>query len=126
MSMYSDHPPVTYGLSDFCAHSRMLDTEETQDEFLQFVLTGEALDENGYHQAIINPTLNWVEEGHPLNVTRDYDTLLGICANIPVHSPITVYPVANTAKTLTSSIHISYEVPADGGVRPTVSPLILS
>jgi hypothetical protein len=118
MSLYSDHPPVTYSLSDFCAHARMLDTEETQDEYLQFVLTGEALDEAGFHQAIVDPAINWVED--PLNVTRDYDTLLGICVDIPVQSPITVYPVANSAKTLTSSIHISYEVSTDEGVSPTL------
>jgi hypothetical protein len=127
MSADSDKTPVvTYSLTDFCTYARRLDTEETQDEYLQFVLTGETTNiENGFHQAIIDPALNWVEEDHPLDVTRDYDTLLGICANIPVQTPITVYPVANSAKTLTSSIHISCEVPTDEGVSPTALHLIL-
>lgn len=96
---------ISLSLLEFCQQAKMLlDADQTAD-FVRFVITGK--DVNG-SQACIDPVINRVTQDHPLEILRDYDSLLGISKTIQVKSDITVYPVAKQEDTLTKNVHLRH------------------
>lgn len=92
-------------LLEFCQRAKEL-LSINQPDFVRFVLTGRDTDGT---QACIDPILNRVPQDHPLEIIRDYDSLLGISKTIRVQASITVYPVAKREDTLSKNIHIRYQ-----------------
>jgi hypothetical protein len=104
-ALYSTLPPQSYTLKQFVRHAKHLENEDN-DNFVWFLLTGEADD----HQAILDPNRNTLPEDHDIIHSRDYDTVIGITQNIEVNGSISVYPVPNPVEALTTSIHIKYPI----------------
>lgn len=111
-------PGKAYSPKAFNAEASRLDIEFDRDElpnckeeFIDFVLTGRS--NLGNHQAVIDVTLD-AEVREILFVTRDYDSLLGICSEIRVQRTINVFPVSNPNFALTKSIHLSHTMSVGG------------
>lgn len=114
--LFNNHPVVTHTLRQFSDRAYGLhEDEDTDDKFIQFVLTGEYIDEDGHSkQAFVDPIQNVIEDDHPLNISRDYDSLLGIAEKIMVNGPISVYAVPHNTFSLKTSIHLKRTVYYDG------------
>jgi hypothetical protein len=86
-------------------------SNETADPFVRFSLTGEFKDNNGVtKQAFVDAIQNIVEDDHPLKISRDYDSLLGIAPKIMVDSPISVFAVPHHTFALKTSIHLEHSL----------------
>lgn len=94
---------IHLSLQQFCATAQhMLANDHA--EFARFVLSGE--DKDGV-RVVVNPLRDSDTELEYFTVTRDYDSLLGIDADIMVNCSLTAYPIARREDTLTKDIHIS-------------------
>src|ERR1700742_1621472 len=111
MEIYSHFPTTTFSLAGFSRKAKKLDDAGLESEFIQFVLTGEFLDESGdVVQAFVDPILNVVSPRAGLLIQCDYDSLLGISKDIPVTASIAVYPVPDPVRTLSSSVHLTFPI----------------
>jgi hypothetical protein len=103
-----------YSLRNFNHEATRLNDLDDKTGLLRFVLTGQVLDENSLHQAVIDPLREHsIQEDQEIIVSRDYDSILGVTSNIVVESDISVYPVSNPVDSLTTSIHLKYGI--EGG-----------
>ncbi|KAF8867829.1 hypothetical protein BD779DRAFT_1685253 [Infundibulicybe gibba] len=102
-------PPLQrFSLFEFCQRAQeLLAPEHDRAEFIKFVLCGIC---NG-GQVVIDPYQDVLQDHHPIQVTRDYDSLLGFEKDIIVETDMTVTPVSRHADTLTKSIHLNIEIP---------------
>jgi len=125
-NIYPNNPTVSHTLSQFNDYSaHLFAVHEDNDSFIRFVLTGEFLDDDEQQpkQAFIDPVQNVVEPGHPLNISRDYDSLLGIADTILVDAPISVFSVPHPSFALKTSIHIKHPI-AHGEVIIALNTLL--
>jgi hypothetical protein len=109
-------PLRTYSFRDYIRTAKdLLPSNEDDDSinFQQFILTGENIRDNC--QAFVDPTQNAIYDSEPLNLARDYDSLIGVTENIVTQGSICVYPAPNPAEVLRKSIHMAYPV-SDGEV----------
>ncbi|KIM35225.1 hypothetical protein M413DRAFT_14650 [Hebeloma cylindrosporum] len=90
-------------VADFCRRAQEL-RDEDDAKFVKFVLTGK----DGQGQAVVDPILDRVKPTEEMQLTRDYDSLLGMCPDIKVHGSLTVYPLAKRDDTLTRNTHFTY------------------
>ncbi|KAG6818435.1 hypothetical protein H0H93_005013 [Arthromyces matolae] len=103
-------PLVRHSLTDFLAHARHLVQEDSDNsEYIQFVLTGVYNDHGLRTQAFVDPLVNHVLPSEPLNISRDYDSLLGICDNIVITCDLSMFAVPHPNFSLRSSIHVKWE-----------------
>ena len=101
----ADELPYSHmSIVDFCKRAKGILDVEDHAGFVKFVLTGQ----HGAHQAVVDPVLNKMGEYEGLSVLRDYDSLLGISADICVNGHLTVYPVSRREDTLVSNIHLKH------------------
>jgi hypothetical protein len=110
--IYNNLPIESYSLEGFNDFARRLYAELVQqdkghDQFLKFVLTGDA---RGEHQAVVDPYRNTMELGHGLDVMRDYDSVIGISDHIEVNCNLEVQPVSLQTDALTKSIHLEHKI----------------
>jgi hypothetical protein len=94
---------VSLSLADFYGQAKALYAED-QAAFVKFVLSGFNGDERFYVDALRHT----LPEDEPIQVTRDYDSLLAISDHIEVENYITVYPVARKEDTLTANVHLRH------------------
>jgi hypothetical protein len=115
--LYNDNPTVSYTLQQFSdTASRVLNINPDDDAaFIRFVLCGE-YENQGMKQVFIDPMQNLVDPGHPLTISRDYDSVLGIADDILIDGPISVFAVPHESYALKTSIHIQRPI-ARQGVR---------
>ena len=114
--LFNNHPVVTHSLREFSERAYGLhENEETDDNFIRFVLTGKYIDDDGQpKQAFVDPIQNYIDDDNPLRISRDYDSLLGIAEKILVDGPISVYAVPHNTFSLKTSIHLKHTVYHDG------------
>lgn len=91
-------------LAEFCRTAKEYLDSDDFTSFVRFVLCGK----RGNHQVVVDAILNRIPESHPLKAFRDYDSLLGIDANIVVHTSLTLFPLARREDTLKTNIHLHY------------------
>lgn len=106
---FENYPHEAYSLDAFSvACNRLLADENTVGDFVRFALTGGYRGQGGVdsHQAVMDPIQNALDNDHLVDVTRDYDSLLGLSSQIAFNKPITVYPAAKFEDTLSKNIHI--------------------
>ncbi|TFK32541.1 hypothetical protein BDQ12DRAFT_772989 [Crucibulum laeve] len=97
-----DLPPKTYTLREFNrAAGRSLLRD--QREFAAFTLTGRADD----HQVVLDPLQNSILQREPVEVRRDFDSLIGISTRIILTCDIIIYPVSSNREVLTESVHFT-------------------
>lgn len=114
-SLYNDAPTVSFSLAEFSAHATELNRTGEHDDFVRFVLCGEFNDGNGdRRQAFIDPLRHVVDEDHPLDIARDYDSALGISDKILVNCPINVWAVPHPTQALKTSIHMKRRIMYEG------------
>lgn len=115
-NLFNDHQVISHTLRQFSDRAYDLhENDETDDNFIRFVLTGEYVDDDGRsNQAFVDPIQNGIEEDHSLLISRDYDTLLGIADKIMVNAPISVYAVPHDTFALKTSIHLMHPVTYQG------------
>ena len=95
-----------YSLDEFSVVcNRLVNDQTRRGDFIRFALTG-AYHGTEPHQAVLNPLQNALEN-HRVSVVRDYDSLLGLSAQILFDNPITIYPAAKFEDTLSKNIHLS-------------------
>ena len=66
---------------------------------------------DGGHQAVLDPLIDSFQSGEPepLNVYRDFDSLLGFDKDILIEgSDLAITPLPDFRLTLRSNVHISY------------------
>jgi hypothetical protein len=115
-NLFNNHPVVSHSLCKFadCAYGYH-ENDETDDNFLCFVLTGEYIDDEGHpKQAFVDPIQNVIEVDHALLISQDYDSLLGIADKVMVHCPVSVFVVPHNTFALKTSIHLQYPVAYQG------------
>jgi hypothetical protein len=106
-NLFSSLPTKTYTLREFATCAKSLQSEDDSPAFLRFVLTGEVA---GEHQAVLDPIRNVLEENHPIDAVRDYDSVIAITDDIIVSCAISAYPVSNPTEVLTTSVHLTYPI----------------
>jgi hypothetical protein len=94
---------TSLSLTQFYRRAKAL-YEEDQAAFVRFVLSGFDNGERFYVDAIRHA----LPEDEPIQLTRDYDSLLAISDEIEVENYITVYPVARKEDTLTANVHLKH------------------
>lgn len=116
MALFNNLPVVTHTLREFADRAFNLhENDETDDNFIRFVLTGEYTDnQGGSKQAFIDPIQNFIEPDHSLLISRDYDSLLGIADKVMVDCPISVYVVPHDTFSLRTSIHLKHPIYHEG------------
>lgn len=97
---------ISLSVAQFVSLAKELIESDNIDELSSFVLNGI----HGDIQYLVDPIKNALHRGHPLEATRDYDSVLGIDDNICVNCELTVYPVAKFVDTLTRNIHIGVDI----------------
>jgi len=102
----------TVSLAEFLATARNLLNDGNHTAFARFVLTG-IWGEHGT-QAIVDPIRNTIVHGHPVTVTRDYDSLLALVSDLPLKCTIYIYPVARQEDHLQSNIHLTHPITRQG------------
>ena len=95
---------TSFSLADFYRRAKVL-FKEDQAAFVKFVLSGFDGDERFYVDALRHS----LPDDEPIQVTRDYDSLLAISDQIEVENYITVYPVAKKEDTLTANVHLQHQ-----------------
>jgi hypothetical protein len=102
-------PTQAYSLAEFCdGASALYDDDDDLAPFINFVLSGIADD----HQVVLDVLRDRVtdEDHDDLEVTRDYDSVLGIDSEIRVRGEaMTIWPIARHSDTLTKNLHFKYE-----------------
>lgn len=115
VAIYSNYPTVSHTLLEFTARAAAFYEDENYESFIRFTLTGTYVDEEWEDkQAFIDPIQNLVGIGHPLRISRDYDSAIGISNNILVDAPISVFAVPHPTYALTSSIHMTRTIHYQG------------
>lgn len=94
----------SYSLAEFCETAKLLLDSGDAASFVQFVLCGRY--EN--HQVVVDAFRNRLNEQHKFRGLRDFDSLLGICEDIPVRAPLTLFPLARKEDTLHTNVHLNY------------------
>ena len=109
-------PLVSHNLREFSNRATDLFVHnESADQFVRFVLTGEFVGDDGKpNQAFVDAVQNVVEDDHPLKISRDYDSLLGIAPKIMVDSDISVFAVPHNSFALKKSIHLEHKITYQG------------
>lgn len=111
--LYSNHPSVSFSLRQFSEYAfELFKDEPVADPYVRFVLTGEYTDadDGQTKQVFVDPIQNVVNADHPLSISRDYDSVLGISHKIMVKAPITVFSTPHPSYALKSSIHIKHPI----------------
>jgi hypothetical protein len=99
-----NYPTKNYSLYTLCALAqKVLDGKKFKD-FVQLMLSGIYK----RTQSVIDPILNRIPPDEGINLSRDYDSVLGIAENIMVEGAITVFPIAKREDTLTRDVHFEY------------------
>lgn len=114
--LFNNHPVVSHSLREFADRAyAFYEHDETDDNFIRFVLTGEYIDDDGHaKQAFVDPIQNAIEPDHSLLISRDYDSLLGIADKLMVNCPISVYVVPHDTFALKTSIHLKHAITYQG------------
>ncbi|KAF8155454.1 hypothetical protein B0H34DRAFT_675652 [Crassisporium funariophilum] len=92
-------------VANFCQHAQELQEEDNHAQFVKFVLTGK----DGQGQAEVDPILDIVKDTEAMQLTRDYDSILGMCPDIKVLGLLTVCPLAKRDDTLMRNTHFTYQ-----------------
>jgi len=100
---------TSLSLTDFYRRAKVLYNED-QAAFIKFVLSGF---DNG-KRFYVDPLHHTLDEDEPIQVTRDYDSLLAISEQIEVENYITVYPIAKKEDTLTANVHLQHKFTLQG------------
>jgi len=121
--MAAENPRVIHlSLPEYCVLAKRL-LELDQRDFVELVLAGTYLGS----QASVNALSDGIP-GEPFSALRDYDSLLGIDANILVsRNTLMTYPVAKLEDTLSRNIHISSHFTSSSVCRLTseLSPRLI-
>lgn len=110
--LFNNHPIVPHSLREFADRAYGYnENDQTDDNFIRFVLTGEYVDGDGStKQAFVDSIQNVVEDDHSILISRYYDCLLGIADKVMVHCPISVHVVPHDNFALKTSIHLKHPV----------------
>ncbi|KAF8950009.1 hypothetical protein BDZ97DRAFT_1771900, partial [Flammula alnicola] len=105
-NMSSDDEPQVRSLTldEFVFRAKRLLDVGAMDDFARFVLTGV----HGGTQHQVDAIKDTLRDNHRVQALRDYDSILGIHADICVDTPLMVYPVSKFEDTLKRNIHIKY------------------
>jgi len=104
MSDLDDLDTRSYSVAEFCETAQNLLESEDSASFVRFVLCGRYQN----HQVVVDPIQNRLDPERKIKGLRDFDSLLGICEDIPVRSPLTLFPLAKKDDTLNTNIHLNY------------------
>lgn len=114
-STYDDVPLISFSLEEFTLAANELYASEEYGDFIRLVLFGEFVDANGNRKRVfVDPLRGAADEHHPLTISRDYDTAIGISQDILVDGPISVFAVPHPTLALKSSIHMKHTIEYKG------------
>ncbi|TFY76967.1 hypothetical protein EWM64_g7046 [Hericium alpestre] len=83
--------------------------------FIRYVLAGRSLNDHGQtvNRLIVNPRMGRVVD-RPFEITRDYDSIIGVDKQIPYRIALAVFPVPPFSETLKKKNHIEVAVTIKG------------
>ena len=99
-----DTESQSYSLTEFCTTAKILLDSGDSASFVKFVLCGRYQN----RQVVVDAIQNRLDPEYPIKGLRDFDSLLGIHKDIPVHSSLTLFPLARKEDTLRTNVHLSY------------------
>jgi hypothetical protein len=99
--LFDERPVTSLSVGQFVERAKQLQ-RTNMDEFAKFVLTGEY---DG-RQFQVDPIKNALPYDQKINILRDYDSVLGLDANICVAAELTMYPISKFEDTLRRNVHI--------------------
>jgi hypothetical protein len=115
MALYNDAPTVSFSLGEFSSLASRFNQDEDYEAFIRFTLTGEFVNDDGnVMQAFVDPVRQHVDGDHPLTVSHDYDSAIGISPDILVDGPISVNAVPHPTFSLKKSIHMTKSIIYEG------------
>ncbi|KAG7093166.1 hypothetical protein E1B28_006855 [Marasmius oreades] len=115
-TVFNEKETLGYSLDDFLKKAKELYRNSLAD-FHSFLLTGSA--DSLDHQAFLDVYHDLLSPHHQVEVTRDYDSLIGVQNSIVFNNSLSIYPVPNPAKTLTTSVHLSFPIQDGYTIIPT-------
>lgn len=98
----------SFSLQQFIRHAKRLDDPDDEVRFVQFMLTGKDIQDGQTTQAYIDLSRSVLSDDHPIEVARDFDSLIGVADDILVQSSISVCVAPNPHECLTTGIHLNY------------------
>jgi hypothetical protein len=106
-------PFKSYSLEEFIRTAAAIRSNEDDpnrlSSFVRFVLTGRHEAEG--HQVALDAIRDRIPNDLPVQVNRDYDSLIGLSDHIRLNgTPLFVSPVARTDQTLTSNVHLTMDI----------------
>lgn len=104
-------PEKTYSLRKFIHQAKAFEDDDDDLAFLEFMFTGKNL--TGKCQAFVDPSSQFLKDDTPIQVARDFDSLIGISKDLLVDSAVSVYPAPNPREALSTSIHVKYAIRND-------------
>ncbi|TFY73345.1 hypothetical protein EWM64_g10666, partial [Hericium alpestre] len=83
--------------------------------FIRYVLAGRSLNDHGQtvNRLIVNPRMGRIVD-RPFEITRDYDSIIGVDKQIPYRIALAVFPVPPFSETLKKKNHIEVAVTVRG------------
>ncbi|KAK7434926.1 hypothetical protein VKT23_019929 [Stygiomarasmius scandens] len=109
MALYSTLPEQRYTFSEYVLKAHELNKQQNPD-FFDLLLSGEVPGER--HQVVIDATANYLADDYPIGVSRDYDSVIGICRSIMVKDDLSLYPVSGFYDYLKKSVHLMWGIPS--------------
>lgn len=109
-NLYSNFDKVSHDLGEFIRRAKEMHNVERTSDYITFALTGEYEVDGRPKQAVINVTDNRVDHNQLLDISRDYDSAIGVADKILVDAPITVWAVPHPTFALKSSIHLTRSI----------------
>ena len=103
---------TSLSLTQFYRRAKALYRED-QAAFVKFVLSRFDHGER-FFVDFVDALRHSLPEDEPIQVTRDYDSLLAISEQIEVDNYITVYPIAKKEDTLTANVHLQHRFTLGG------------
>ncbi|KAG6828498.1 hypothetical protein H0H87_001789 [Tephrocybe sp. NHM501043] len=132
-TLFSNNPLVSHTLREFVNCTNELSLIDSE-QFINFTLTGKYTkpanpildsddddDDDKIHvasapsgrQAFMDLVQDVVHDDEPLNICRDYDSLLGVTKDFMMTFPISIYLVPHLSFVVKKSLHIKYTIVHD-------------
>ena len=95
-------------IKEFCDRALQLHHKGDHGAFVQFVLNGKDYQDDHPVQIVVDPFQDTVSPREGLQISRDFDSVLGLGTTICVDHDLTVFPVSKHEDTLSKNIHLTH------------------
>ena len=79
--------------------------------YMKYVITGQdEVNDTTARIQVLRDALpgSWIDDN--VEITRDFDSLIGFSTTLPLRCPLSIYPVVPFKDTLTKAVHVEYNL----------------